>query len=165
MTPRATRSAGIVLYRVRGARLEVLLGHMGGPFWARKDDGAWSIIKGEHDADEDAFAAARREFAEETGCDVPSGRTLDLGELRQPSGKRVRAWAIEGELDPATVRSATFALEWPPHSGRRQEFAEIDRAEWLDTAVARRKLVKGQRPFLDLLEREVLGEAHPTDRP
>ena len=152
-------SAGLLLYRARGDRLEVLIAHMGGPFWQRKDDGGWSIIKGEYDEREDAFAAARREFAEETGSAPPDGATIDLGEIRQPSGKRITAWAIEGDFDPAAVKSNTFTLEWPPRSGRHQEFPEIDRAGWFDTATARVKLVSGQVPFIDVLERRVLEAA------
>jgi predicted NUDIX family NTP pyrophosphohydrolase len=147
------RSAGLVLYRVRDGAPEVLLGHMGGPFWARKDEHAWSIPKGEHGDDEDPLAAARREFAEETGSPAPDGEPLALGEVRQSGGKRVVAWAVEGDLDPATVRSNTFAMEWPPRSGRRQEFPEIDRAAWFALPVARAKVVKGQVPLLDALER------------
>lgn len=130
---------------------------MGGPFWARKDDRAWSIIKGEYEQGEDPFEAARREFEEETGRAAPSGRTLELGEVRQSSAKRTVAWAIESDFDPATVRSNTFTLEWPPGSGKQREFPEIDRAEWFDTATARRKLVTGQVAFIDALERQVLG--------
>ena len=146
------KSAGLLLYRRRQGRIEVLLGHMGGPFWARKDERAWSIPKGEHPEAEDALAAARREFAEETGAPPPDGPTLDLGEVRQSGGKRVTAWAVEGDLDPAAVKSNTFLLEWPPRSGRRQEFPEIDRAGWFDLDTARRKIVKGQVTLLDRLE-------------
>ena len=154
MSPAGRRSAGILLFRRRDAGLEVLIAHMGGPFWARRDEGAWSIVKGEHDDAEDPWDAARREFREELGSDLPAGRTLDLGEV-QASGKRVRAWAVEGDLDAATVRSGTFALEWPPRSGRTQEFPEIDRAAWVDPDTARRKLVKRQRPLVDALERAI----------
>jgi predicted NUDIX family NTP pyrophosphohydrolase len=147
------RSAGLLLYRDRAGAPEVLLGHMGGPFWARKDERAWSIPKGEYGDDEDPLAAARREFEEETGSSPPDGDALALGEVRQSGGKRVVAWAIRGDLDPATVRSNTFVMEWPPRSGRRQEFPEIDRAAWFDLANARRKVVKGQVPLLDELER------------
>lgn len=131
--------------------LEVLLAHMGGPFWARKDDAAWSIPKGEHEADEDPLAAARREFGEELGKPVPSGPLVDLGEFRQPSGKRLRAWALEAELDVSEIHSTSFALEWPPRSGRLQEFPEVDRAAWFGLDTARRKLVRGQVPLLDAL--------------
>jgi predicted NUDIX family NTP pyrophosphohydrolase len=149
------RSAGLLLYRVRHGEPEVLLGHMGGPFWARKDDRAWSIPKGEYGDDEDPLAAARREFAEETGSAPPDGEALTLGEVRQSGGKRVVAWALEGDLDPATVRSNTFVMEWPPRSGRQQEFPEIDRAAWFGLDAARRKVVKGQVPLLDALEQKL----------
>jgi predicted NUDIX family NTP pyrophosphohydrolase len=153
----AKTSAGLLPYRESEGRLEVLIAHMGGPFWARKDDGAWSIVKGEHGPEEDAFAAARREFAEETGVPAPDGEPLELGELRQSSGKRIRAWAVAGEgLDPEGFVSNTFTLEWPRGSGREREFPEIDRTAWLELDAARRKLVPGQVPFLDALER-VLG--------
>jgi len=151
------RSAGLLLYRRREGRIEVLLGHMGGPFWARKDERAWSIPKGEHPEAEDALAAARREFAEETGTPPPDGPTLDLGEVRQSGGKRVTAWAVEGDLDPSAVKSNTFLLEWPPRSGRRQEFPEIDRAGWFDLGTARRKIVKGQVALVDRLEERLSG--------
>jgi predicted NUDIX family NTP pyrophosphohydrolase len=130
---------------------------MGGPFWARKDERAWSIPKGEHPDAEDALAAARREFAEETGTPPPDGPTLDLGEVRQSGGKRVTAWAVEGDLDLASVKSNTFLLEWPPRSGRRQEFPEIDRAGWFDLDTARRKIVKGQVALVDRLEERLSG--------
>jgi predicted NUDIX family NTP pyrophosphohydrolase len=151
------KSAGLLLYRRRKGRIEVLLGHMGGPFWARKDERAWSIPKGEHPDAEDALAAARREFAEETGTRPPDGPTLDLGEVRQSGGKRVTAWAVEGDLDLASVKSNTFLLEWPPRSGRRQEFPEIDRAGWFDLDTARRKIVKGQVALVDRLEERLSG--------
>ena len=149
------KSAGLLLYRVRDGEPEVLLGHMGGPFWARKDERAWSIPKGEYGDDEDALAAARREFAEETGSAPPEGEALALGEVRQSGGKRVVAWALAGDLDPATVRSNTFVMEWPPRSGRQQEFPEIDRAEWFGLGTARSKVVKGQVPLLDALEQKL----------
>lgn len=148
-------SAGLLLFRLRDGHLQVFIAHMGGPFWARKDDGAWSIVKGEYDENEDAFAAACREFQEETGSEPPSGRTLDLGEVKS-SGKRITIWAIESDFDPALVRSNTFTIEWPRGSGEQREFAEIDRAAWFDTATARQKLVKGQLPFIERLERELL---------
>jgi len=149
------KSAGLLLYRVRDGEPEVLLGHMGGPFWARKDERAWSIPKGEYGDDEDALAAARREFAEETGSAPPEGEAVALGEVRQSGGKRVVAWALAGDLDPATVRSNTFVMEWPPRSGRQQEFPEIDRAEWFGLGSARSKVVKGQVPLLDALEQKL----------
>jgi len=133
----------------------VLLAHMGGPIWARKDDGAWSIVKGEYEPGEDPLAAARREFQEETGCAPPAGALLELGELRQASGKRIIVWAIESDFDTGHVHSNTFTMEWPPRSGTVQQFPEIDRAEWFDVATARVRLVKGQVPFLEMLEHRV----------
>jgi predicted NUDIX family NTP pyrophosphohydrolase len=144
-------SAGILLYRLRPAGPEVLLGHMGGPFWARKDDGAWSIPKGEHGPDEDPLAVAHREFEEELGSSVPAGTLLPLGEVRVTSAKVLTVWAVEGDLDATATRSNTFELEWPPRSGRLQEFPEIDRAAWFGLPDARGKLLKGQVPFLDRL--------------
>jgi predicted NUDIX family NTP pyrophosphohydrolase len=159
MSKASKTSAGLLLYRLRDGRLEVFIGHMGGPFWQKKDAGGWSIIKGEYEDGEDPLVAARREFAEETGTEAPQGATVALGEVRQPSGKRITAWAIEGDFDPAAVSSNTFTMEWPPRSGRYQEFPEIDRADWFDTATARAKLVSGQVPFIDVLERRVLEAA------
>jgi predicted NUDIX family NTP pyrophosphohydrolase len=150
-------SAGLLLYRRRDGALEVLIAHMGGPFWARREEGAWTIVKGEHDAEEDAIAAARREFAEETGAEAPAGPAIDLGEIRQSGGKRVRGWALEGDFDPASLRSNTFEIEWPPRSGRTAEFPEIDRVRWCDAATARRLLVKAQAAFVDELEARLAG--------
>ncbi len=144
-------SAGVLLYRVRRGEVEVFLVHPGGPYWARKDDGAWSIPKGEYDEGDDPFATAKREFCEETGSEV-AGSFRALSPLAQPSGKVVSAWAVEGDLDAATVKSNTFSLEWPPHSGKRQEFPEVDRGEWFDMLTARTKLQSGQRGFLDQLQ-------------
>jgi predicted NUDIX family NTP pyrophosphohydrolase len=144
-------SAGILLWRRGDGGPEVLLGHMGGPFWARKDDGAWSLPKGEHDPDEEPLAVARREFEEELGSPVPAGDLLPLGEHRVTSGKVLAVWAAEGDLDATAAVSNTFALEWPPRSGRIQEFPEIDRAAWFGLDEARVKLVTGQVPFLDRL--------------
>ena len=152
MAPKAV-SAGLLLYRVSGGRPEVLLGHMGGPFWAKKDEAAWSLFKGEYGPGEEPLAAARREFAEETGSPAPDGEVLALGEVRQSSGKRVVAWAIEGDFDVAELRSNTFTVEWPPRSGRYADFPEVDRAEWFDLATARGKLVRAQAAFIDRLER------------
>ncbi len=149
-----TTSAGILLYRRGAAGPEVLLGHMGGPFWAKKDDGAWSIPKGEHGPDEEPLAVARREFEEELGSPVPATDLVPLGDHRVTSSKVLTVWAAEGDLDAASTRSNTFELEWPPRSGRMQEFPEIDRAAWFGVDEARAKLLKGQVPFLDrLLER------------
>jgi predicted NUDIX family NTP pyrophosphohydrolase len=144
-------SAGILLHRPAPAGREVLIGHMGGPFWARKDAGAWSIPKGEYGPGEDAFAVALREFEEELGTAVPAADFVPLGELRTTSSKVLTVWAAEGDLDAATAVSNTFELEWPPRSGRVQEFPEIDRAAWFALDEARTKLVKGQVPFLDRL--------------
>lgn len=150
---RAGTSAGLLPYRERDGRLEVLIAHMGGPLWAGREEGAWSVIKGEHDEHEEPLAAARREFAEETGVPAPDGPLLELGEVRQSGGKRVTAWAVEAELDAASLRSNTFELEWPPRSGRLQEFPEVDRFEWCEPALARRRLVKAQVELLERLER------------
>ena len=145
----ARRSAGIVLYRSGASGLEVLLVHPGGPFWAKKDAGAWSIPKGEYDDGEDPLACALREFEEETGTRLDSEDVVELGSIRQKGGKEVTAWAVAGDLDPASVRSNTFAMEWPPRSGRQAEFPEIDRAEWFALDVARSKLVAAQAELLD----------------
>jgi predicted NUDIX family NTP pyrophosphohydrolase len=150
-----SRSAGIVLYRLRDGVPEVLLVHPGGPFWAKKDNGVWSIPKGEHGEDEDPRATALREFEEETGAAPPPGALADLGTVRLKSGKRVAAWAVEGDLDPETIHSNTFEMEWPPRSGRSQEFPEIDRAGWFGLETAREKLNPAQGAFLDRL-RELL---------
>ena len=150
LVSRKLQSAGLVLFRGSAADLEVLLGHPGGPFWQNKDDGAWSIPKGLVGADEAPLSAARREFVEETGHD-PHGDFFPLGEARQPGGKVVQAWAIEGDWDPALIRSNTFEMEWPPCSGRRRTFPEIDRAAWFGIADARRRILKGQRVFIDRL--------------
>jgi predicted NUDIX family NTP pyrophosphohydrolase len=159
----ARRSAGLLLFRVTPAGVvEVLCAHMGGPLWARRDEGAWSIPKGEYADGEDPAAAAAREFAEELGVVPPVGPWLSLGSVRQSGGKTVLAWALEGDLDASQVRSGTFELEWPPRSGRIQSFPEIDRAAWLDLGTARAKLVKGQRPLLDRLE-AALGERAAAD--
>jgi predicted NUDIX family NTP pyrophosphohydrolase len=145
-------SAGLLVYRVAGGTPEVLLVHPGGPFWTNRDEGAWSVPKGEYVAGEEPLDAALREFREELGVEPPSGAPIFLGELRQASGKWVSAWAIEGDLDPATTRSNTFTMEWPPRSGREQEFPEVDRAEWFGLDDARRKLVRGQVGFVDRVE-------------
>jgi predicted NUDIX family NTP pyrophosphohydrolase len=144
-------SAGILLYRVRNSGVQVFLAHPGGPYWAQKDVGAWSIPKGEYHEGDDPLAAAKREFLEETGSEV-SGSFCALSPLSQPSGKIVSAWAVEGDIDAATVKSNTFSLEWPPRSGQTQEWPEVDRGEWFDLPTARRKLQSGQRGFLDQLE-------------
>jgi predicted NUDIX family NTP pyrophosphohydrolase len=150
----AQRSAGILLYRVAGGAPEVLLVHPGGPYWARKDAGAWSIPKGEHEDGEDPQSCALREFEEETGVELPPGELAELGSVKQKSGKVVTAWAAEGDLDADAVTSNTFTMEWPPRSGTTAEFPEIDRAGWFEIETAREKLVPAQTEFLDrLLER------------
>ena len=143
-------SAGILLHRKRNGRTEVLLAHPGGPYWRQKDLGAWSIPKGEYEAGEDPLDAARREFQEETGIRL-EGELMPLGEVKQAGGKLVRAWTLERDCDPATLRSNTFSLEWPPRSGKMQAFPEIDRFEWFTIEEARVKLVKAQAAFLDRL--------------
>jgi predicted NUDIX family NTP pyrophosphohydrolase len=145
-------SAGILLHRAGNAGREVLLVHPGGPFWARKDAGAWSIPKGEYGDGDDPRACALREFEEELGSPLPAGTELtELGTVRQASGKVITAFAAAGDLDAAAITSNTFTIEWPPRSGRLQEFPEIDRAAWFPLDQARAKLVKGQVPFLDRL--------------
>jgi predicted NUDIX family NTP pyrophosphohydrolase len=145
------RSAGILLYRHRDGRPELLLVHPGGPLWAKRDAGAWSIPKGEYAEDEDPRACALRELEEELGAAPALDGLVDLGSARQKSGKVVRAWAARGDFDPGTLRSNTFELEWPPRSGRREEFPEVDRAAWLAPARARDKIVSGQAVFIDRL--------------
>jgi predicted NUDIX family NTP pyrophosphohydrolase len=147
---RQKRSAGLLIYRRPGSEIEVFLVHPGGPFWAKKDLGAWSIPKGEYADDEDPLAAAQREFTEETGF-TAQGTFLDLGELKQPSGKIVVVWAIEGDFDAARLLSNTFSIEWPPRSGRQIEAPEVDRGAWFPIDAAREKLLPGQRAFLDRL--------------
>jgi predicted NUDIX family NTP pyrophosphohydrolase len=150
------RSAGLLLYVVRDGVVEVLIAHPGGPFWARKDDGAWSIPKGEYAEDEDPWDAARREFAEELGLAAPEGRRIDFDPIRQPSGKVLTAFAVQADLDVTNTRSNMFELEWPKGSGRVRQFPEIDRVGWFTVAQARTKLVKGQVAVLDRLM------AHPS---
>ena len=145
------RSAGILLYRRRDGAIEVLIAHMGGPLWARKDERAWSIPKGEYLDGEDPYDAARREFAEELGQPAPDADPIDLGEITQSSGKRVNAWAVEGAFDTAAVVSNMFPMEWPRGSGQMQEFPEIDKAEWCSLEQARRRLIRGQVELLDRL--------------
>jgi predicted NUDIX family NTP pyrophosphohydrolase len=149
-------SAGLLLFRKRDTGLEIFLAHPGGPFWAKKDDGAWSVPKGLVDSGEDELACARREFREETGFEPPeSGAELDLGTYRQPSGKRLHVWAVEGDCDPSKLNSNLFDLEWPPKSGRMAHFPEVDRGGWFDRSHALLKIVKGQRPILERLYAEL----------
>jgi predicted NUDIX family NTP pyrophosphohydrolase len=144
------RSAGVLLYRRRASALEVFLVHPGGPFWARKDQGAWTLPKGEYGADEEPLAAAQREFREETGF-VAAGNFIELGSVRQKSGKIVTAWAVEGDCNPADLVSNTCEVEWPPRSGKKVEVPEIDRGRWYDLAAAHRYIREEQRQFLDTL--------------
>jgi predicted NUDIX family NTP pyrophosphohydrolase len=150
--PGGSVSSGLLLFRRREGELEVLLVHPGGPFWRRRDLGAWSIPKGEPLPGEDMGVAARREFAEETGVQ-PQGALQPLGEIRQSGGKRVEAFALEGDLDADAVKSNTFEMEWPPRSGRRASFPEVDRAAWFPLPMARQKILEGQSPLIDRLER------------
>lgn len=157
-------TAGLIVYRRTGAAPEFLLVHPGGPFWARKDLGAWSIPKGEFDPDEDGLAAARREFAEETGLALKSaGAYRKLAPAKQPGGKTVHAWAVEADCDAAAARSNLFKMEWPPRSGRMQQFPECDRAEWFPWREAMEKILKGQQPILEQVL-DLLGIEHTDDR-
>jgi predicted NUDIX family NTP pyrophosphohydrolase len=149
------RSAGILMYRRGSGGPEVLIVHPGGPYFARRDAGAWSIPKGVYEADEEPLACARREFAEELGSPCPDGPAIELGEVRQRNGKRVTAWAVEGDLDADAITSNTFTIEWPPRSGRTQEFPEVDRAGWFGLDAAREKLIEAQRELLDRLAQQL----------
>jgi predicted NUDIX family NTP pyrophosphohydrolase len=142
------KSAGVLLFRRREDDIEIFLVHPGGPFWAKKDDGAWSIPKGLYDDDEDPLAAAKREFAEEVGSSI-DGEFTALGEFKLPSGKRLSVWAVEGDLDAASITSNLFEMEWPPRSGKQAQFPEVDRAGWFTPDAARVKLTKGQLQVLD----------------
>lgn len=159
----ARHSAGLLLYRRRRGVLEVFLVHPGGPFWAGKDLGAWSIPKGEYTPAEEPLAAARREFKEETGV-TAVGEFIPLTPLKQPSGKIIQAWAVQGDCNAGAIRSNTFTLEWPPRSGHPQEFPEVDRAAWFSLPAAREKIIKGQAGFLEEL-RQRLGELGPAESP
>jgi predicted NUDIX family NTP pyrophosphohydrolase len=144
------RSAGLMVYRRRDDGVEVFLVHPGGPFWAKKDDGSWSIPKGEFEEGEESLDVARREFFEETGVEV-NGDFVEVGQVKQAGGKVVMAWAVEGDFDPASLRSNAFEMEWPPRSGRMQKFPEVDRGAWFPVDAARGKILKSQEPLLDLL--------------
>ncbi|MET9802241.1 NUDIX domain-containing protein [Streptomyces sp. NPDC006368] len=146
------RSAGLLVFRTSGGGPEVLIAHMGGPMWAKRDAGAWSVPKGEYEPGETAEAAARREFVEELGLPAPDGDKVPLGETRQANGKIVTVWAVEGDLDPAAVVPGTFTMEWPRGSGVEREFPEVDRVAWFTPEEAAHRLVAGQRVFLDRLE-------------
>jgi predicted NUDIX family NTP pyrophosphohydrolase len=152
-------SAGILMYRRSGQQLEVLLVHPGGPFWAKKDLGAWSIPKGEYDESEEPLAAARREFREELGAEAPAA-SVALGTLVQPSRKEITAWAVEGDFAVAELKSNMFEMEWPPKSGKKRQFPEVDRAEWFATDAARRKILPGQAAFIDRLLTQLRGRRH-----
>jgi len=167
----AITSAGLLLFRRSGGRwaaaaepaaVEVLLGHMGGPFWSKKDERAWSVPKGEYTPEEEPLAAALREFAEETGRAAPEGEPFRLGAAKQSGGKIVTCFALEGDFDPARIGGNAFEMEWPPRSGRMQEFPEIDRAAWFDLETARTKLVKAQVRFVDLLADAIGGSGAPA---
>jgi len=147
----AKKSAGVLMFRSGSGGVEVFLVHPGGPFWARKNEGAWSIPKGEYAPGQDPLEAARREFQEETGFQA-SGEFIPLTSLKQPSGKVISAWALEGDCDAASIRSNTFSMEWPPRSGKQQEFPEVDRAGWFTIPAAKEKILKGQAPFLEELK-------------
>jgi predicted NUDIX family NTP pyrophosphohydrolase len=147
----AKKSAGLLMFRRASGGVEVFLVHPGGPFWARKDEGAWSIPKGEYAPGEDPLETAKREFQEETGFQA-SGEFIPLSSLKQPSGKVISAWALEGDCDAASIRSNTFSMEWPPRSGKQQEFPEVDRAGWFTIPAAKEKVLRGQVPFLDELK-------------
>lgn len=142
-------SAGVLLYRRRATSVQVFLVHPGGPYWAKKDEGAWSVPKGLVDPDETELACARREFQEETGFVAPVGQEQDLGSFRLPSGKRLHVWAVEGDCNPEALSSNSFELEWPPHSGHRAAFPEVDRGAWFDQGPSLRKITPGQRPVLE----------------
>ena len=148
------QSAGVVLYRLRDSKVEIFLVHPGGPFWAKKDAGAWSIPKGEFADDENPLATAKREFAEETGC-IIDGDFIELTPVKQPGGKLVYAWAIEGDCRAESIKSNLFTLEWPPRSGKRKEFPEVDRAAWFDLTTAKDKILKGQVALLEDLQRKL----------
>ncbi|MEU6525195.1 NUDIX domain-containing protein [Streptomyces sp. NPDC046924] len=155
---KGARSAGLLVFRRTGHGLEVLLGHMGGPFFARREAGAWTVPKGEYDPGEPAWDAACREFREELGLPPPDGEAVPLGEVRQSGGKTVTVWAVEADLDPATAVPGTFEMEWPPRSGRIREFPELDRVEWLALDRAREVVVTAQTEFLDRLAEHSLRE-------
>lgn len=154
----AILSAGLLPYRINDNLLEVLIVHPGGPFWAKRDNGVWSLAKGEYLEGEDPLHAAKREFKEETGQSAPEGEYLDLGELKQPSGKIIKAWAVKADIDVLKVKSNTFEMAWPPKSSRLQTFPEVDKAAWCSIGVAKARLLKGQVSFLD----ELVGKLNYT---
>ena len=143
--------AGLLVYRKKDGRLQVFLAHPGGPYWAKKDDGVWSIPKGDIDEEENAFEAAKREFQEETSQTAPSGKEIPLGEVRRRDGRLIKAWGVEGDIDVSKVKSNTVPIEWPPRSGQKIKIPEIDRAEWFDLAAAKHKIHDVQLPLLERL--------------
>ena len=159
------QSAGILVYRLAQGGVEVFLGHPGGPFWAKKDAGAWSIPKGEYEADEDALSAAKREFQEETGQPAPEGDYLDLGEFKRKDGKTIKAWAVQGDIDASKISSNSFEMEWPPKSGQKQAFPEVDKAAWLPIQTAAPKLHQGQAIFLEHLAEKLAIDRSPPGAP
>ena len=148
------KSAGIVLYRIQNSSIEVFLVHPGGPYWAKKDDGAWSIPKGEFDENEEPLEAARREFQEETGIQI-SGEFIQLNPVKQKGGKMVYAWAVKGDIDPAKIKSNSFEIEWPPMSGKMKSFPEIDKAAWFHLSEAQKKIIEAQSAFIKELESKI----------
>lgn len=155
------KSAGVLVYRKAGPSVEVFLVHPGGPFWVKKDDGGWSIPKGEFEEGEDPLAAAKREFQEETGFAM-DGIFEALDPVRQAGGKIVYAWSVQGDLDASAIRSNSFFLEWPPRSGKTREFPEVDRAEWFSLAQAQKKILKGQLPLLNQLQEKLATDPAPS---
>lgn len=148
------KSAGIVLYRIQNSSIEVFLVHPGGPYWSKKDDGAWSIPKGEFDENEEPLAAAKREFQEETGIQL-SGEFIQLNPVKQKGGKMVYAWAVKGDIDPAKVKSNSFEIEWPPRSGKMKSFPEIDKAAWFPLSEAQKKIIEAQSALIKELESKI----------
>jgi predicted NUDIX family NTP pyrophosphohydrolase len=148
------KSAGILLYKIENKLLKVFLAHPGGPFWKNKDDAAWSIPKGEFEDNEDALEAAKREFHEETGKKI-SGKFIELKQVKQKRGKLIFAWAVEGDIDPAEIKSNEFEIEWPPRSGKRKSFPEIDKADWFDLTDAKKKIIEGQIPLIGELQETI----------
>ena len=158
------QSAGLLTYRIKNGKLEVLLARMGSPWWARKDKGAWTIPKGEYESGADPLANAKREFHEELGIEPPEGELIELGSISQKGGKQVTAWAVEADLDVSNIKSNSFELEWPPRSGQMQQFPEIDRAAYMDTATAMAKVVPGQDELIARLSQHLGLSAKPAEQ-
>ncbi len=159
------QSAGLLLYRQKKGRVEVLIAHPGGPFFAKKDNGFWSIPKGLYEDDEDPFAAAKREFEEEIGWPAPAGKYIELGEIKRKDGKTIKAWAVEGQVDETEVKSNTFEMEWPPKSGQMQEFPEVDKPSWYNLEEAAQKLLPAQIPLLQRLAEHLKISFEPSNEP